>query len=86
VIQRFDPQNAGQIVEGVNGSNYKTGEEMAGKITEICQMTAEEKQQMKERVRGSMSHSGPEDMANHLLQVYENALKKRRKSRRIRLR
>jgi len=74
VIQKYDKENAHQINEGVNGYNYKTGEEMAQRIEEICKMTPEEKNEMKKRVRESVAHAGPKDLAEFLLSIYQNAI------------
>lgn len=76
VLSRLDPENADQIQEGINGFIYVTPQEMYEQLLKIRDMSSEEKSELKKTVRCTVEKSGSEDLANDLLCVYEQLVKK----------
>lgn len=74
VIHIDDPQNAGQVVNGVNGFVYKDAEEMYEILTRYRDMSDEEKQNLQISVVNSMKIYGCEALASYLVGVYEKAI------------
>ena len=74
VLQRTDPLNAGQVVDGENGFNFNTPREMADKLRRIRSMDPEVLAGFKRSVIESIRHSGARDLANHTLAVYQKVL------------
>ncbi|MCO7136560.1 glycosyltransferase [[Clostridium] leptum] len=70
VVLRYDPLNASQIEEGVNGYNYKTPEEMASIIRNLMNLSQEEKDAMRVRVRESVRNAGAINLAKYMLKIY----------------
>lgn len=69
-VLRFDPLNAGQVQEGVNGFTYRNPEQMAQIIRSLAGMSAGEKREMRAQVRESVKDKGAKDLANYMLGVY----------------
>ena len=69
-VLRFDPLNAGQVQEGVNGFTYRNPEQMAQIIRSLAGMSLEEKREMRAQVRESVKDKGAKDLANYMLGVY----------------
>ena len=70
VLQRLDPLNADQVVEGINGYLFNSPQEMGQKLREIKSKTPEELQILKRSVIESVKNSGAENLANYLLTIY----------------
>ena len=87
VIQKYDEANAHQIIEGVNGHNYKNNDQLGKFVKEICLMDADRKKEMKKKVRDSVSSNSPADLANYLLDIYTGSIetykKKVKRKRRL---
>lgn len=85
VIHIYDPVNAGQVVDSVNGFIYKDADEMYAILMKYKAMTKEEQQELQISVINSVKIYGCEALANYLVTVYENAiLEKALKKRRAR--
>lgn len=69
-VLRFDPLNAGQVQEGVNGYTYRNPEQMAEIVRKLAGMSLEEKREMRAQVRESIKDKGAKDLANYMLGVY----------------
>ena len=70
-----DELNQGQVVEGVNGYIYNTAEEMAEKIK--LYRAAENKEEIKARVRESVASKGAITLGRNLEAIYNLALDKK---------
>ena len=57
-VLRFDPLNAGQVQEGVNGFTYRNPEQMAEIVRKLAGMSLEEKREMRAQVRESVKDKG----------------------------
>lgn len=85
VIHIYDPVNAGQVVDSVNGFIYKDADEMYAILMKYKAMSKEEQQELQLSVINSVKIYGCEALANYLVTVYENAiLEKALKKRRAR--
>lgn len=69
-VQRFDPINADQIQEGINGFTYRNPQEMEQIIRRLAALSDGERQEMRKRVRESVKDKGAKDLANYMLGVY----------------
>lgn len=76
VLQRTDPLNADQVLDGQNGYNFNSAEEMVEKLRQIQTMDPDTLAKFKESVIESIRNSGARDLASHTLAVYEKILKK----------
>ncbi|HCH28647.1 MAG TPA: glycosyltransferase family 4 protein [Ruminococcaceae bacterium] len=70
VVQKYDPLNAGQFKEGVNGYTFKTEEEFEKIIRDLASLTPEEKAAKKKEVRDCNSQNGEIRLAKRMLKVY----------------
>lgn len=77
VLTIYDPLNASQITEGVNGYIFRTPEEMHQLLTKFHAMPREEFEAFRKGVRDSVEQSGAEDLAQYLLDIYAGVYKKR---------
>ena len=76
VLQRLDRLNENQVRNGVNGYVFNSAEEMAEEMKKIRDKSPEELAQLKKSVIESVRKSGAADLANFLLTIYSEALKK----------
>ncbi len=76
VLQRTDPLNADQVVDGENGYNFNNADEMAAKLRQIQAMDPAALAAFKESVIQSIRNSGAQTLANNTLAVYRSILKK----------
>ena len=76
VLQRYDDINKDQIKEGVNGYTFMDKDTMEEKIKKIINMDEKEKKNLKEKVRESVINRGSIDIAEKMVQKYEEAIKK----------
>lgn len=76
VLQRNDPLNADQVVDGENGYNFNNSAEMVAKLRQIQAMDAQALQSFKESVIRSIRGSGAVTLANNTLDVYRTILRK----------
>ncbi|MCH5325081.1 MAG: glycosyltransferase [Eubacterium sp.] len=87
VLSLADRLNEGQVIDGVNGYNFKNSTEMYELMKKIRDMSDAELSDFGERTRDSIKTSGAVRLANDLLEVYRDAQKnyalKRGKNRRI---
>lgn len=73
VLQRFDPLNAGQISEGVNGFVYTDAAGFGNHLLSYHRLTFSEKEEWRHRCRQYVAHQDASDLANRLLDVYSQA-------------
>lgn len=71
VLQRKDPINANQVLDGINGFNFETAEEMAAYLRKIKAMNPQELAALKESVISSVRKSSSEDLAGTMITIYE---------------
>ncbi len=76
VLQKSDPLNEGQVLEGVNGFVFDDGIELKAKLALVAAMTDDEYVALRHNVRESILSHGYETLASNLLGVYEKALHK----------
>ena len=74
VVQRYDKLNAEQIIEGVNGYNYHSTDEMVEIVKSLAAKAPKEKEKTKSDVRESIQSLGEKDLANHMLQIYNKCV------------
>ena len=75
VLQRLDPINANQVIEGDNGFLFNSPEELGAKLRKIRGMNREELLELKGRVTRFVKDSGAENLANYTLSVYHTIYK-----------
>ena len=75
VLQRLDPINANQVIEGDNGFLFNSPEELGAKLRKIRGMSREELLELKGRVTRFVKDSGAENLANYTLSVYHTIYK-----------
>ena len=76
VLQRTDPLNADQVVDGENGFNFNTPREMGDKLRRIQTMDPDTLAQFKHSVIESIRNSGAKDLAARTLAVYQRVLRR----------
>lgn len=81
VLQRLDPLNADQVVEGRNGFLFNSPEELGRKLRLVRDMAPEELAALKDRVTRFVKDSGAETLANYTLSVYHTIYKDRAEDR-----
>jgi len=74
VIQRYDPVNAHQIQEGINGFNYNNSQEMADYVLKMASLPPENRVKIREKVRESVKSAGSQQSAAAMLDIYNQAL------------
>ncbi len=74
VLQRLDPSNAYQLQEGINGYFFETAVEMADVLVKLRDLPQEKMEAFRNSVTETVKRSGAEDLANHMCDVYGNAL------------
>ena len=74
VLQITDPMNEGQVKDGINGFIFNSAQDMADKIRGLKNMPAEQREEFHCSVRRSVENSGSVNLAQYVLQVYENAI------------
>lgn len=74
VVQILDPENRDQIQVGVNGWIYETGEELAGYLRMIRDLSPEEKTALKASVRASVADKSSVRIAQFMLELYQKAI------------
>lgn len=75
VCSRLDPLNEGQVVDGVNGFNFKDADEMKQKIENYLALDTEEKDELKYRVINQMLSADCLGLANHIVPIYERLIR-----------
>ena len=78
VIHIYDPLNAGQVIEGVNGFIYHNANEMYTVLKRYQAMNPEEKQKLTHSVLDSVKVYSSEALAKNLLKIYEKAIAENR--------
>jgi len=76
VLYINDESNKSQINDGVNGFIYSNADEMYEKIMYIKNLPKDEYIKFSDSVRETVSHSGAEGLANILIEIYQDAVKK----------
>lgn len=76
VLQRLDKLNEDQVVDGKNGYVFNTPEEMASELIKLKNMPKDELADLKKSVTQSVKNSGAITLANHLLEIYKQVVKK----------
>lgn len=79
VLQRLDPVNANQVIEGDNGYLFNSAEELGLKLRKIKNMSREDLLALKDRTTRFVKNSGAENLANYTLSVYHAVYKDRLK-------
>jgi len=74
VLYINDESNKSQIDDGVNGFIYSDANEMYDKIIYLRNLSKEDYETFRERVRKSVSKSGAEGIADTLLGIYTKAI------------
>lgn len=74
VLHIYDPLNAGQVVDGINGYIYKDADDMYRILAEYKNKTEEDKQALKNSAINSMKVYGCEALAEYLEKVYTDAI------------
>ena len=77
VLQRYDPLNADQVRDNINGYVFKGPEDMAKYLKKIKRMSPEELNVLKHSVIESVRRSGAADLANYLLSIYQTVVKQK---------
>ncbi len=76
IIQRDDPINKGQVVEGVNGFIFKDKESFINKLNYIYNLSEKDRIELSKNVRNSVIRSNTKgNMAKKVLEVYQKAIK-----------
>lgn len=70
VLHRKDPLNKGQVLAGVNGYIYDNSAELFDHIHDLMTMEEDRKKTLRRSVIESVKKSGAEDLANHILTIY----------------
>lgn len=78
VIHIYDPLNAGQVVDGVNGYIYKDADEMYQILLNYKNKTPQEKEQLTNSVINSVKIYGCEALAEYLVKVYQEAIEEKK--------
>lgn len=78
VLQRLDPDNVDQIKEGVNGYLFETEGEFGRLVNMLAAMSADEKANMRQKVRESVAERSSVGIAKYLLELYNLAIERRR--------
>ena len=74
VLHIYDKLNRGQVIDGVNGFIYKNADEMNKLINSYKNMSKEEKINLSKNSRKSVMKYSDIELANNLLNIYEDAL------------
>lgn len=74
VLHIYDKLNKGQIIDGINGFIYKNANEMKKLIDSYKNMSNEEKNFLSKNSRKSVMKYSDIELANNLLNIYNNAL------------
>ena len=81
VLHIYDKLNRGQIIDGVNGFIYKNSDDMKKLINSYKNMSNEEKINLSKNSRKSVMKYSDIELANNLLNIYEDALNIHSKSK-----
>lgn len=77
ILQRYDPINKGQVVEGVNGFIFDSNESFNEKLNYLCNLNFNDRLELKKSVRRSVISSNTKNnTAKKIIEVYEKALMK----------
>ena len=74
VLHIYDKLNRGQVIDGVNGFIYKNADDMKKLINSYKNMSTEEKINLSKNSRKSVMKYSDIELANNLLNIYEDAL------------
>lgn len=74
VLQRYDELNKDQVREGINGFVFRTAGEMAAELRRMRDMDKQELAILKASVRQSVRHSGAQNLANYIGEIYTRIL------------
>lgn len=83
VLQRYDPMNAGQISEGVNGFIFHDAIDFGRHLLTYHRLSSLEKETWRQRCRQYVANQDATDLANRLLDVYCQAQMNQEKSRAV---
>lgn len=75
VLYINDESNKSQIDSGVNGFIYSDAKEMYEKITYLKNLSQEDYEEFRDKVRKSVAQSGAEELAKVILEIYTDAIK-----------
>ncbi|MEG0570818.1 MAG: glycosyltransferase, partial [Oscillospiraceae bacterium] len=78
VVHIYDPLNAGQVTNGINGFIYKDSDEMYKIFKRFQSMSEIEKLDLKNSVVNSVKKFGCEALAKYLIDVYQEAIIKKK--------
>ena len=84
VLQRFDPINADQVIDGDNGYMYTSAEDLGRKLRLIRDLPPEKLAALRARTTQFVKNSGAEDLANYTLSVYHTVYKNRQRTQTVR--
>lgn len=73
VLQRFDPMNAGQISQGINGFIFHDAMDFGHHLNTYHRLSMAEKETWRQRCRQFVANQDATDLANRLLDVYSQA-------------
>lgn len=76
VLTLRDPENEGQIIDGVNGYVFSNAKEMYSFILKINGMSDEEYNAFSSRVIKKASENSADSLANALMDIYNDAIEK----------
>ena len=83
VLQRFDPMNAGQISEGVNGFIFHDASDFGHRLGTYHHLSFKEKEIWRDRCQQFITHQDATDLAERLLDVYCQAQMNREQPRAV---
>ena len=75
VLTIRDELNADQIEEGVNGFYFRDADEMYSHMKKLREMPRQELEKLQRQSRATIVASGAQTIADHLLAVYEQAIR-----------
>lgn len=73
VLQRTDPLNTGQVVDGSNGFNFNTADQLASHLRNIQKMDKQQLATLKKSVVSSIQNQNSKQLAEKTLNVYYTA-------------
>lgn len=79
VVHLYDELNESQLTEGLNGFVYKNQDEMYDILIKIRNMTKEQKMDLKSKVTDSVKQADCVDLANEMLEIYDQIIKEKYK-------
>ena len=75
ILQRSDPINEGQVIEGVNGFIFSDNQSFINKLDYLCNLNFNDRLELKKSVRRSVISSNTKNStAQKLCDVYKKAM------------